>query len=272
MLADRKLAIAQLYDRKKEDLNFILSKSDGLVHHHNGICDPGTYFPDNLSQEEILGLLHQQETSLADFGISYLNNIDSSMLGLDAGCGRGGSAILINRRFNCFIKGLSLSEYQVEFASELVKRIGIDRKVSFELGDMCDTKFKDNSIDFIWACESTEHVDDLSKMFGEFHRITKPGSQLIIITWCKGTGESTEGIIGKVNQAYVTNVHPVQEYEQSARDSNWQLENKVDLRPQTAAYWRLRERSVVQSGTEPFMSKGFTSGIIEYYLLKFNRG
>jgi geranyl diphosphate 2-C-methyltransferase len=272
MSADRKLAIAQLYDRKREDLNFILSKSDGLVHHHNGICDPNAYFSGNLSQEEILSLLHQQETNLANFGINYLSNIDSSMLGLDAGCGRGGSAILINRRLGCSIKGLSLSEYQIEFASELVKRIGVDQKVSFDLGDMCDTKFRGNSIDFVWACESTEHIDDLSKMFNEFFRITKPDSRLVIIAWCKGTIKSTEDIIGKVNQAYVTNVHSVQEYEQVARNSNWQLEDKVDLRPQTAAYWRLRERSMTQSGTESFMSKGFTSGAIEYYLLKFRRG
>jgi geranyl diphosphate 2-C-methyltransferase len=193
------------------------------------------------------------------------------MLGLDAGCGRGGSAILLNQRFGCSIKGLNLSEYQVKFASELVRHIGIDRKISFDLGDMCETKLEDNSVDFVWACESTEHVDDLSKMFNEFHRITKPDSQLVIIAWCKGITESAEDIIGKVNQAYVTNVHPVQEYERVAEDSNWRLEDKVDLRSQTAAYWRLRERSAVQSGTEPFMSKGFTNRAIEYYLLKFRR-
>ena len=271
MSADRKLAIAQLYDRKKEDLNFVLSRSDGLVHHHNGICNPDITFPDNLSQEEIQSLLHQQETDLANFGVGYFDGIDSSMLGLDAGSGRGGSAILINQRFGCSVKGLNLSEYQVEFASKLVKRIGIDRKVSFYLGDMCDTKLESNSVDFIWACESTEHVDGLSKMFNEFYRITKPGSQLVIIAWCKGVVESTEDIIKRVNHAYVTNVHPVHEYEQTAKDSGWQLKDKVDLRSQTAAYWRFRKRSTVQSGTESFMSEGFTSGAIEYYLLKFKR-
>lgn len=271
MLKERRNAIARLYDNKREDLNLALSSSDRLVHHHNGICDPKAVFPDDLTQEELLRLLHGQETDLTKLGMSYLGNIDSSMVGLDAGSGRGGSAILINKRFGCSIFGLNLSSYQVEFAFDLVKSMGLHGKVSFEVGDMCNTRFGNEFFHFIWACESTEHVDDLSNMFKEFCRITKQSGPLLIITWTKGEILSDEEVVKKVNNAYVTNIHFVSEYEEAALNNGWALENKIDLRPQTVAYWKLREKSTLQSGTESFMSKGFNSGALGYYLLKFTR-
>lgn len=264
-------AIAKLYDGKKEDLNLILSSSDQLVHHHNGICDPNAVFPNNLTQEELLKLLHKQETNLAKLGINYLGKVDNSAIGLDAGSGRGGSAILINKQLGCSVLGLSLSSYQVDFASNLVKKMDLQNKISFEIGDMCDTRFDNEFFDFIWACESTEHIDDLSKMFKEFRRVAKPNASLLIITWTKGETVQNEEIVKKVNDAYVTNIHFISEYEKAALNNGWTLENKTDLRPQTAAYWRLREKSTVQSGTEPFMSKGFNNGALGYYLLKFIR-
>ena len=264
-------AIAKLYDDKKEDLNLALSNPDQLVHHHNGICDPNAAFPDDLTPEELLKLLHKQETDLTRLGINYLGKVDGSMIGLDAGFGRGGSAILINKRFDCSVLGLNLSSYQVDFASDLVKKMDLQDKISFEIGDMCNTRFGNEFFNFIWACESTEHVDDLSKMFKEFRRVTKPHAPLLIITWTKGEAMLDEEIVKKVNDAYVTNIHFVSEYEESALNNGWALENKTDLRPQTAAYWKLRERSTIQSGTEQFMSTGFNNGALGYYLLKFTR-
>lgn len=271
MSKEKNDAIAKLYDDKKEDLNLVLSGQDQLVHHHNGICDPNEVFPDDLPQEELLKLLHTQETNLVQLGIDYLDKVDGSAIGLDAGSGRGGSAILINKQFDCSVLGLSLSSYQVAFASDLVKKMDLQDKISFEIGDMNSTRFGNKFFNFIWACESTEHVDDLSKMFKEFYRIAKPHAPLLIITWTKVETVPDEEIVKKVNDAYVTNIHFVSEYEEAALNNGWTLKNKVDLREETASYWKLREKSTVQSGTEPFMSKGFNSGVLGYYLLKFTR-
>lgn len=264
--------IAKLYDNKKDDLNLILSNPDRLVHHHNGIQHEDAFLLKSLTPVEILRVLHDQETDLTRLGITYLNDkVNNSSIGLDAGAGRGGSAIMLNEQFGCTIVGINLSSYQVNFATDLVEEMGLKDKISFEIGDMCDTRFENEFFDFIWACESTEHIDDLPRMFKEFHRITKPDSPLLIITWTKGEAVLGEEIVEKVNHAYITNIHSISEYEEAALNNGWVIENKVDLTQQTAAYWRLRERSTVQSGTESFMSQGFNNRTLEYYLLKFVR-
>ena len=45
MKTDRKnyfIDVGQYYDKHKEDLNLILGEKDKIVHHHSGICAPGS--------------------------------------------------------------------------------------------------------------------------------------------------------------------------------------------------------------------------------------
>lgn len=231
--------IAGLYDRKREDLNYFLSLSDGLIHHHNGICDPQTVFADDLKQEEIMRLLHQMETDLTELGIGLLGARTPGSIGLDAGCGRGGSAIMLNNILDCSVVGVNISEYQLGVAKELVAKRGIANRVNLVLADMTETSLEDSVFDFVWACESPEHVVDLRKMFREFYRVSKANADLLIIAWCVGMGNSEAGRISTlVNQAYVTELHSLDEYANAAKWEGWKDDSLIDLRAQTAAYWR----------------------------------
>ena len=46
-------------------------------------------------------------------------------------------------------------------------------------------EFADNSFDFVWACESGEHMPDKEKYVQEMVRVLKPGGRIVIATWCQ---------------------------------------------------------------------------------------
>lgn len=262
--------VANYYNGKREDLNLLLAKEDKIVHHHSGICSPDSVFPE-MTEDELLMELHHQENELTRRGTQYLGNIKPVMRGFDAGCGRGGSSFMIHQKFGCSIDGITLSAYQAEFASRLVKELGVSNRVKFYQGDMLATPFRERVFDFIWACESTEHIPDLNEMFQEFSRVIKKKGRLVIIAGC-GIPENPEGpkYIKRINDWFHIRIHPPREYTQTISQYDWKLLYNVDLTQETIPYWKLRSRSTHKTGVE-FLKDAYTVRALEYRLFAYQK-
>lgn len=262
--------VARYYDSKREDLNLLLAR-DKIVHHHSGICSSNSKFP-KMTEGELLEELHRQEMELTRRGIQYLDKIKPNMRGLDAGCGRGGSSFMIQEKFGCSLDGVSISSYQTEFASKVAQEKGVADRVRFHLGDMLKTPFKDSTFDFIWICESSEHVLDLADMFREFARITKKGGLLLIITWC-GNPKHPKGssYAKRINAAYRTSLHSPEEYSRLAAENGWKMLKNIDLTSETMPYWKLRQNSANKTGTESLMYGAYKCGALQYRLFKYRK-
>lgn len=55
----------------------------------------------------------------------------------------------------------------------------------FMVVDALNMDFADNSFDYVWACESGEHMPDKKKYVEEMTRVLKPGGRIVIATWCQ---------------------------------------------------------------------------------------
>ena len=169
--------------------------------------------------------------------------------------------------------GVSLSSSQVDLANQLSKRMGLENRVGFIRSDMTNTQFPSGTFDFIWACESTEHVplDSLKKMFDEFARVSVIGASLVIITACGvPKGAEQQELIEKLNQWYTIFLKTPEEYELKSQD-NWQLCNTLDLAPETIPFWQFRAKSKLKTGVEDKVIKGYGNGAFEYRLFSFRK-
>lgn len=99
---------------------------------------------------------------------------------LDVGCGIGGSARFLARRFSAEVTGVTLSPAQAERARSLSEGLSC----RFEVADALDLPFEDGSFDLVWACESGEHMPDKEAFMKEMARVLAPGGRLIMATWC----------------------------------------------------------------------------------------
>ena len=180
----RRVSVAALYDRKTRDvdgLNAVLASRDGLFFNHNGIEVLDRRAP--VREPDRLDLLHRLEADLVGFGLKFLGDPPAEGVVLDAGCGAGGAAMMIHERFGCAVEGVTLSCEQAGCATATARARGVDNRVRFRVGDMLEVAghlaagVDEARYRAVWACESSEHIDDLELMFAVFGRALAEGGR-----------------------------------------------------------------------------------------------
>jgi len=236
---------------------------------HNGFVMPGDTISKSCIQNECqrADMLHDLEKNSVRYGMLFLDNPDHTMTLLDAGCGTGGCGILIHDTFKCHVEGFTLSSKQAEFGNSLAEQYGYRGGAAFYQGDMLNLDRPDQSYDCIWACESTEQVQDLYKMFTEFGRVAKPGARMVIYALCASDLNAKK----QMDAYYNTNIHTFQDYLSNAEATGWTSYLQSDLTEQTAMYWNMRASSHVATDAEKFIESKFCSRELQYYLFTFER-
>jgi len=112
--------------------------------------------------------------------LAELGEIKSTDVGLDAGCGVGGSSIYLAKNIGCKVTGITLSDKQAATATEFAEKHGVTQLVSFKAMNYTSTSFADNTFDFVWAIESMQTALDKSDFLKEAKRVLKPGGKILI--------------------------------------------------------------------------------------------
>lgn len=261
--------VAAWWDNRRQDrVNLALGEVDGLYHHHYGL---GPYDPAVLGDDDrIIKELHRLETAQADLLLDNLGELGPADRLLDAGSGRGGTSFMANQRFGCRVDGVSISEYQVEFATAQARAGGIGDRVRFHFRNMLETGFESATFQGIWTNETTMYVD-LFELFAEFARLLRPGGRYVCITGCYNdlTGRSRSVI--EINEHYLCDIHPRSDYFKALADNGLIPVKVLDLTPDTIPYWELRSQSSVRTGIErPFLT-GYREGSFQYLLIVADR-
>ena len=79
------------------------------------------------------------------------------------------------------ISGIDISETMVAMAQEHCSAAGLDGRVDFQLGDVTELPFPDESFDAAVSTQVYEYVSDLDDAIAEVRRVLKPGGRLIVV-------------------------------------------------------------------------------------------
>jgi geranyl diphosphate 2-C-methyltransferase len=268
-------SVAAYWNTNRNDpVNLRLGEIDGLYHHHYGVGDhdPSVFTgPADTRDARITAELHRLETAQADLLLDYLGDIAPTDLLLDAGSGRGGTSLMAHRRFGCAVDGVTISEYQVDFANRQAAEWGVADQVRFHLRNMLDTGFDRGSRRGIWTNETTMYVD-LLELYAEFARLLPLGGRYVGITGCYNdvTGGRSKAV-SRIDEHYTCNIHPRSAYFRALTANRLVPINVVDLTMATIPYWELRAQSSVATGIEePFLT-AYREGSFHYLLIAADR-
>ncbi|GIG71144.1 geranyl diphosphate 2-C-methyltransferase [Phytomonospora endophytica] len=268
-------SVAAYWNNNRQDsVNLLLGDVDGIYHHHYGV---GDYDPSVLDgpagtrDDRVIAELHRLETAQADVLLDHLGDVRPTDRLLDAGSGRGGGSVMANMRFGCEVDGVSISEYQVEFANEQARKRGVSDQVRFHFRNMLDTGFDGASRKAIWNNESTMYVD-LFELFAEHSRQLRFGGRYVTITGCYNdvTGGRSKAV-SRIDEHYTCNIHPRSAYFKAMAANRLVPMHVIDLTSATIPYWELRAKSPVATGIEESFLTAYREGSFHYLLIAADR-
>lgn len=159
-------AIVAYYDQAEIDYRLVLDLDRSLALHFG-------YWDDTT--RSLADALQRENQVLADIVKPH-----AASAVLDAGCGVGGSAIYLAKRFGCRVVGITLSPQQAVNAARNAERHGVAALTEFLERDFTCTGFSDQSFDVVWAIESVCHADDKADFIREAFRLLRPGGRLVV--------------------------------------------------------------------------------------------
>lgn len=95
---------------------------------------------------------------------------------VDIGCGLGGPARYLAKRFQCNVSGVDITEPFVEAANKLTALLRMARQVKIEHGDGQHLPYADSTFDGAITQHVTMNVADRPAFFAEAYRVLKPGA------------------------------------------------------------------------------------------------
>lgn len=97
---------------------------------------------------------------------------------LDVGCGIGGPARLLARRYGCPVVGIDLTEEFCDVAIDLNRRVGLDDRVEIRRADALDLPFADGEFSVVWTQHVSMNIEDKPRMYAEMRRVVPTGGRL----------------------------------------------------------------------------------------------
>lgn len=269
------------------DLEFIKKNYDALltseqspslmraVHENGFVCyHAGLLFPwDNQisKQKDLTDLaaawryVFRLELNRDYYGFLFLGNptVDSHIL--DAGCGGGTSAILMEQIFNCRVDGYTLAPKEVEHARATAIKHNSSDKLRFYEGDILHLAENDNTYDAIWIGEASEYISSLSELFQEMKRVGKNNTRVVLFAWC-ATKDSGKKLMDGL---YRTTLHTIEEYLSVSREHKFELIYHQNLRDWVIPYWKFVMTSNLYDW-ERYFAQACIDGALDYHMICFD--
>jgi len=106
---------------------------------------------------------------------------------LDIGCGAGGAELLLVREFNAEkVIGIDVVPQLARRARRLCREAGLARRIEVKTVKPGRLPFKNTAFDVVFTKDALLHVADKAGIFGEIHRILRPGGLFVGSDWLAG--------------------------------------------------------------------------------------
>ena len=114
-----------------------------------------------------------------DLFIAWLGLSESTHL-LDLACGSGKPTLRIAQKTGCRISGVDLHGEGIAAAKANAKELGLEARADFYQGNAAERlSFEDFSFDAIMCIDAINHLPNRPRVLEEWHRVLKPGGQLL---------------------------------------------------------------------------------------------
>jgi demethylmenaquinone methyltransferase/2-methoxy-6-polyprenyl-1,4-benzoquinol methylase len=136
----------------------------------------------DLMNDLMSGFSHKKTRKLA---LSLFTSKKNKLKALDLATGTGDFTILMAKQFPEIqyseIIGIDFSAGMLAYAKKRIRRLGLENKIKFKLGDILHLPFPDDFFDVLTIGYAIRNVVDIEKALKEIYRVTKPGGTFLVV-------------------------------------------------------------------------------------------
>lgn len=104
---------------------------------------------------------------------------------LDIGCGIGGPAFALVRKYGAEVTGIDLEPQLIARATKRAEELGLSDRTEFRTVTLGDLPFPDRSFDLVFTSGALTQTEDKASIAAECLRVLKPGGMLTCYDWLK---------------------------------------------------------------------------------------
>ncbi len=104
---------------------------------------------------------------------------------LDFGCGIGGPAFVLARKYGAHVTGIDLEPQLIERAARRAAELGLSPQTAFRTVTPGPLDFPDQSFDVVFTSGALTQTEDKAGIVAECFRVLKPGGVLTCYDWLK---------------------------------------------------------------------------------------
>jgi SAM-dependent methyltransferase len=109
-----------------------------------------------------------------------LLNLNRSSNVLEIGSGSGGPALFLVEAIGCKVTGLDINEFGIANSNKLAQERNLSSLARFQLADASQPlPFEENTFEAIISNDAMCHVPKRAEVLREWHRVLKPGGQML---------------------------------------------------------------------------------------------
>lgn len=135
--------------------------------------------------------IHNMTEQVAKYG-GLLQKGRTHIRMADLGCGIGGPAFYLAKKYKVKVDGVSITERQITQAIEEAKRLGMEERAAFYQEDYCHTSLLSAQYDLVYGIESYCHAIDKLDVLQESARLLKPNGKLVVLDFFWNGTEKSE--------------------------------------------------------------------------------
>ena len=162
-----------------------MKKTDGI-----GLADVKAVYggPEGDLWELIMGQQIHIGGFKSSMDLAERAGIGAGMSGVDLCCCNGaGMRFLVRFKNVDRMHGVDATETVVERGRKRCADEGLESKINFTLGDVCETGLPSCSADFVWGEDAWCYVVDKPALISEAVRLVKPGGLIAFTDWIEGS-------------------------------------------------------------------------------------
>lgn len=180
-----------------------------------------------------------------------LNFSEQSYL-LDVGCGLGGAARYVAKKYKNRVMGIDLTPEYIETGKALCGWLNLDRYVTLEQGSALSMPFQNKTFDGGYMLHVGMNIEDKVSLFTEIFRVLKPGSSFGVYDIMRQQDGDLIYPVPWATENSTSKLSTPDQYKQALSEAGFEVSIENNRRDFSMEFFkRLREKTEAKGGPPP---------------------